>query len=135
MPELDRRLREVAQLRKIWRAFRDPQERLEDKRLARPIIDSPLSFPRDQESVAAHGRLIVRAAIRYWWSAREYAQIIWLSERLDPRVLDEEPLIQIYLEEARAHLNESKTCEKKRNGERENNFEKRIANFEMGRGY
>ena len=119
MPELDRRLREVAQLRKIWRAFRDPQERLEDKQLAGPIISNPLSLPRDQGSLPAHGRLIVRAAIRYWWCAREYAQIIGLSELFDPRVLDEEPLIQIYLEEARVHLNEAKTYEKKRDGEPE----------------
>jgi len=38
MPDADRRLREVAQLRKLWRAFREPQERLEDERLSRPVI-------------------------------------------------------------------------------------------------
>ena len=109
MPELDRRLREVAQLRKIWRAFRDPQERLEDKQLAGPIISNPLSLPRDQGSLAAHDRLIVRAAIRYWWCAREYAQIIKLGEHLDPRVLDEEPLICIYLEAAKTHLTQPRS--------------------------
>ena len=56
MPELDRRLRQAAQLRKLWRAFRDPQERLEDGRLARPIIGEPSPFPHVQELLAAYGR-------------------------------------------------------------------------------
>jgi len=109
MPEADRRLRQVAQLRRLWRAFRDPQERLEDERLARPIVGEPPPFPRVQEPLAAYGRLAIRAAIRWWWCTREYAQIVALGERLDQRLLDEEPLIHVYLEAARAHLAEPKT--------------------------
>ena len=106
--EADRRLREVAQLRKLWRAFREPQERLEDERLARPIVGEPSPFPRVQEPLAAYDRPAVRAAIRYWWCAREYAAIIELIERLDSGLFDEEPLLRIYLEAAKAHLAEAK---------------------------
>ena len=109
MPELDRRLRQAAQLRKLWRAFRDPQERREDGRLARPIIGEPSPFPHVQELLAAYGRPAVRAAIRCWWCAQEYAQIVELGERLDPRLLDDEPLIHVYLEAASARLARPRT--------------------------
>ena len=64
LEEADRRLREVAQLRKLWRAFREPQERLEDERLVRPIVGEPSPFPRVQGLLAAYDRPAVRAAIR-----------------------------------------------------------------------
>jgi hypothetical protein len=108
MAEADRRLREVAQLRRLWRAFRDPQERLEDERLARPIIGDPAPFLRVQGPLAAYGRPTVRAAIRHWWCRREYAAIIELVERLDPALLDEEPLVRVYLDAARERL--TRTC-------------------------
>ena len=109
MPEADRRLREVAQLRKLWRAFREPQERLEDERLARPVVreDPPLS--RVQEPAAVYGHPAIRAAMRRWWCAGEYAAVVELGERLDPALFDEEPLIRIYFDEAQAALAQLQT--------------------------
>ena len=104
MPEADRRLREVSQLRKLWRAFREPQERLEDERLARTIIHDRPTLPGVQEPIAAYGRPAIRAVVRHWWCRREYAAIVELGERLNPSVFDEEPLIRAYLEAAKAHL-------------------------------
>ena len=104
MPDLDRRLRQVAQLRKLWRAFRDPQERREDARLAHAILDRPPPFPRIQEPLAAYGRLAVRAAIRYWWCRGEYAAIVELAARLDPMQLEDEPLLRVYFDAAKDHL-------------------------------
>jgi hypothetical protein len=104
MPEADRRLREVAQLRKLWRAFRDPQERFEDERLARPVIRHRPSVPHVQEPAAAYGLAAIRAAIRLWWCQGDYAAILDLSQHLDPRALDAEPLLGVYVEASRARL-------------------------------
>lgn len=106
MPEADRRLREAAQLRKLWRAFREPQERLEDERLSRHIIRNRPSVPRVQEPAAAYGTPAIRAAIRYWWCRGDYAAIVELGERLDQRAFDAEPLIGMYVEAARTRLAE-----------------------------
>lgn len=109
MPELDRRLREVAQLRKLWRAFREPQERLEDERLSRPVVRDRPKLSCVQEPIAAYGRPAIRAAIRYWWCTQDYASIIELGERLDPALFDEESLIRVYREAAKAHLTNPQT--------------------------
>ncbi len=109
MPEADRRLREVAQLRKLWRAFREPQERLEDERLSRPIVGNRPPYSRVQEAIAAYGRPAIRAAVRHWWCRGEYAAILELGERLDPALFDEEPLIRIYFDEAQAALAQLQT--------------------------
>ena len=101
MPELDRRLPEVSQLRKLRRAFRDPQERLEDERLARGILENSSS---GQDLLGAYGRPVIRAVIRHWWCRGECAAMIELGERLDAAFLDEEPLLALYLEEAKARL-------------------------------
>ncbi len=106
MPEADCRLREVAQLRKLWRAFQEPQERLEDERLSRPVIDNRPSVPHVREPAAAYGVRAIRAAIRRRWCRGEYAAIVELGEHLDPRAFDAEPLIGVYVEAARAHLAE-----------------------------
>jgi hypothetical protein len=102
--EVDRRLREVAQLRKLWRAFRELQERLADERLARAIVGEPPPFPRVQEPLATYAQPVVRAAIRYWWCRGEYAAIVELAARLDPALFDEEPLIRVYFDAAKEHL-------------------------------
>lgn len=104
MPDADRRLREIAQLRKLWRAFREPQERLEDERLARPVIRNHRPVLHVQEPATAYGPPAIRAAIRHWWCRGEYAAIVELSEHLDPRAFDAEPLIRVYVEAARTHL-------------------------------
>jgi len=104
MPDADRRLRQAAQLRKLWRAFREPQERLEDARLSRPILDNAPHRPGVQESLAPYGRPAVRAVIRHWWGKGEYAAIVEFGKQLTPDLLDDEPLIRIYLEEAAAWL-------------------------------
>jgi len=106
MPEADRRLHEVAQLRKLWRAFREPQERFEDEQLSRPVIRNRPPRLHVQEPAAAYGHPAIRAAIRHWWCREEYAAIVELSEHLDPRAFDVEPLIGVYAEAARARLAE-----------------------------
>jgi hypothetical protein len=106
---LDRRLREVAQLRKLWRAFRDPQERLADTHLAQPIVGDSLPLPRVQEPPAAYTYPAVRAAIRYWWCRGEYAAIVELAARLDPALFDEDPLIRVYFDAAKDRLARPKT--------------------------
>jgi hypothetical protein len=98
--EADRRLREVAQLQKLWRAFREPQERLEDERLSRPVVRDRPALSRVQEPIAAYGRPAIRAAIRHWWCTGEYAAIIELGEQLYPGLPDEKPLIHVCLEAA-----------------------------------
>jgi hypothetical protein len=106
MPEADRRLREVAQLRKLWRAFREPQERLEDERLSRPVILNDPRLSNIQEPVAAYGLPAIRATIRHWWCTGEYAAIVKLGEHVQPWAFDAEPLIRVYVEAARARLAE-----------------------------
>jgi hypothetical protein len=88
----------------LWRAFRDPQERREDEELSRPIVASGSSFPGVQEPMAAYGHRSILAALRYWWCRRDYAAMVALGDRLDPALLDEDPLVYVYLEAARAHL-------------------------------
>ena len=100
--EFERRLREVAQLRKLWRAFRDPQERREDEELSRPIVASGSSLPNVQEPVAAYGHRTILAALRYWWCRRDYAAMVALGDRLNQALLDEDPLVYVYLEAAKA---------------------------------
>jgi hypothetical protein len=109
MPEADRRLREVAQLRKVWRAFRGPQERLEDERLAGPILRARRSSARLRESTPCYGQPAVLAAIRVWWCARDYAAIVALAEWLDLPHFDDEPLIRVYVDAAKALLTEPDT--------------------------
>jgi hypothetical protein len=104
MPEADRRLHEVAQLRKLWRAFRDPQERLDDERLARAIVRDRSTLSRVQEPIAVYGSPVVRAVIRHWWCTGQYAAIVELGERLESSVLEEEPLLRVYTEAAKARL-------------------------------
>lgn len=104
MLEMDRRLREVAQLRKLWRAFREPQERLEDERLSRAIIHDRSEGLHVHEPLAFYGRDAIRSAIRRWWCSKEYARIVDLGARLDPKLFEEEPVIGIYMEEAKARL-------------------------------
>ncbi len=99
MPEMDRRLRHVAQLRAIWRGFRDPQERREDERLSRSIVQRDV-----RESAAVYGIPAVRAAIRWWWCEGQFDRIVEFAERLDARVFDADPLVRIYIEEARVRL-------------------------------
>lgn len=101
MSDFDRRLREVSQLRQIWRAFRDSPERAEDERLSRPLVRdfSGSTLPRDP--LAAYGLPVVRAAMRYWWCRRQYEAIVTLGDRLDSGTLEAEPLLHVYLEAAR----------------------------------
>jgi hypothetical protein len=104
MPDADRRLREVAQLRKLWRAFRDPQERLQDERLSGAIIHDRAGFLRVREPMALYGRDAIRSAVRRWWCAGEYAAIVEIGERAEPKLFDEEPIIWIYVKEAKARM-------------------------------
>ncbi|MFA5028789.1 MAG: hypothetical protein WC713_13040 [Candidatus Methylomirabilota bacterium] len=104
MPDADRRLRQVSQLRKLWRAFREPQERLEDARLSHPIRAAAPHKVGTQESIAPYGSRAVRAALRHWWTNGEYAAIVEFGIQLEPELLDDEPLLRIYLEEAAARL-------------------------------
>ena len=109
MAEADRRLREVAQLRKIWRAFQDPQDRAEDERLARDIIRDPVlpsRAQRVQEVATAYGLTAVRAAVRYRWCRGDCAAIVELDRKLGPQAFEEEPLIRVYVEAARTRLAE-----------------------------
>ncbi len=104
MPEADQRLRQVAQLRRIWRALRDAQERREDEEIARPYYEK-LPGPSDvREPHPAYSRRTIRALVRRWWCAGDYAAIIQLGQGLDPVLLDEEPLVRVYLDEATAAL-------------------------------
>ena len=104
MLEFDRHLREVAQLRKLWRAFREPQERLEDARLSAPVVRDHARLASVREPVALYGRPAIRAAIRWWWCGEEYAAIVEMGQRIDPALLEEEPLTQVYVEEAKARI-------------------------------
>lgn len=103
MLDFDRRLRQVAQLRKLWRAFRDPQERQEDACLARVVLRDR-GHLAVREPVAAYGRPAIRAAIRRWWCAGEYAALAAMGGQLHPAFLEEEPLVRVYVEEAKARL-------------------------------
>jgi hypothetical protein len=109
MPELDRRLREVSQLRKIWRAFRDPQERLEDEGLSQAVVQDVSHIALPPEPVASYGMAAVRAAIRYWWCRKQHEAIVSLGDRLDSSAFDSEPLLRVYLENARSSLTESRS--------------------------
>jgi hypothetical protein len=109
MPDADRRLREGAQLRKLWRAFQDPRERQEDRRLAGPLLADRARLADVPDPLAAYGRAAVRAAIRYWWSAGECGSIVGLASRLPQAFLDEEPLVRVYTAEAQARLAEGTT--------------------------
>ena len=100
----DGRLREIAQLRKLWRAFQDPQERREDEALSRSIIAPDSSQARVQEPTAAYGRPAIRAAIRHWWCQGNYSAMIALGHQLEPKLLEEEPLVRVYLDAAEARL-------------------------------
>jgi len=102
--EVDRRLREVAQLRKVWRGFRDPQERRDDEQLSRPIVAARSAHPHVQEPAAASGSPAIRAAIRHWWCGQDYAAIVELGQLLDPELLEDEPFIRVYLDAARVCL-------------------------------
>jgi len=104
MPELDGRLREVSQLRKIWRAFRDPQERLEDERLSQPVVQDLSNTALPREPVAGYGMAAVRAAFRYWWCRKQHEAIVTLGDRLDSSAFDSEPLLRVYLENARSSI-------------------------------
>jgi hypothetical protein len=108
MSELDRRFRQVAHLRALWRAFRDPQERREDERLSQPIVQSRPSPSHVQEPSAAYGIPAVRAAIRRWWCEGNYSAIVAFSEHLDLRLYEAEPLVRVYVEEARARLSKGR---------------------------
>jgi len=99
--KVDGRLREVAQLRKLWRAFREPQERREDDVRSRSIVLTSSSQTRVQEPIAAYGPPAIRAAIRHWWCQRNYSAMIALGHELDPGLLDEEPLVRVYLDAAK----------------------------------
>jgi hypothetical protein len=99
---VDERLRELAQLRKLWRAFRDPQERREDETLSRSIVSAIASRRHVQEPIAAYGRHAIRAAIRYWWCQGDYTAIVMLGQQLGPALLDDEPLVRVYLDAAKA---------------------------------
>lgn len=98
------RLREVAQLRKLWRAFRDPQDRLEDEAISRAIVAPEPSQPCAQRPAATYGRPAIRAAIRHWWCQGDYGAIVTLGGQLDPALLDEEPPICVYLDAAKARV-------------------------------
>ena len=102
--KVEDRLREVAQLRKLWRAFRDPQERRSDATLSRPIVAPGSSHTRAHELTAAYGRPVILAAIRHWWCQGDYLGIVTLGSRLDQALLDEEPLVWVYLDAAKARV-------------------------------
>ena len=102
--KVEGRLREVAHHRKLWRAFRDPQDRLEDEALSRSIVAPGSSQMRVHEPVAAYGRQAIRAAIRYWWCQGDYVAIVRLGCQLDQALLDEEPLVRVYLIAAKARV-------------------------------
>jgi hypothetical protein len=98
------RLREVAQLRKLWRALRDPQERRAGEILSRFIVASDLSAACVQEPTAAYGCGAIRAAIRRWWCQGDYTAIVTLGVQLDPALLDEDPLVRVYVEAAKPRV-------------------------------
>jgi hypothetical protein len=75
MPEADCRLRESAQLRKLWRAFREPQENLKDERLYHLINRDRDHVPRLQGSIGAYDPSAIQAAIRRLWCPSGYATI------------------------------------------------------------
>jgi hypothetical protein len=102
MPELDRRLRAVSQLRKVWRSFRDPQERQADERVSLPIMMDHAQDGIAPDPIAAYGLVAVRAAVRSWWCRKQYEAIVALGDRLAPSVLDSDPLLGVYLETARS---------------------------------
>lgn len=83
-------------------AFRDRQERREDEMLSRSITAAGSSAARVQGPTAAYSRRAIRAAIRYWWCQSKYAAIVTLGSQLTPALLDEEPLVRVYLDAAKA---------------------------------
>jgi len=104
MPDADRRLRQVAQLRRLWRAFRDPQERLEDEQVSRPLRSNAARQSGLQESLTPYGHPVIRAAIRHWWTHGDYSAIVELGKQLGRETFETDPLIGIYVDEARARL-------------------------------
>jgi hypothetical protein len=101
MPELDRRLQEVSQLRKVWRGFREPQERTEDLRLAAALLLESDRLPEVADPLAIYGRSAVRAAIREWWCAQDYQHILQLARRLPPEFFETEPILRLYFHAAK----------------------------------
>ncbi len=59
---------------------------------------------RIHEPTTAYGRRAVRAAIRHWWCQGDYTAIVTLARQLDPALLDEEPLVRVYLDAAEARV-------------------------------
>ena len=101
MPELDRRLREVSQLRKVWRGFREPQERSEDLRLAAALFQEFDRLPEVADPLMVYGRPAVQAAIREWWCAQDYSRILQLTRRLPSDFFETEPILRLYLQAAK----------------------------------
>jgi hypothetical protein len=101
MAEFERRLRDISQLRKVWRAFRDPQERRETERLSACMTADHAQRGADPDPIATYGAVAVRAAFCHWWCTKQYEAIVAWGDRLDSSVLDSEPLLRLYLESAR----------------------------------
>jgi hypothetical protein len=101
MTDLDRRLREVSQLRKIWRDFREPQERAEDERRAAPLLRDFLASEMPHDPGAHYGRSLLLAAVRHWWRYQEYSSILKLAAHLSPDDILEEPLTWAFIAAAR----------------------------------
>ena len=101
MTEFERRLRDISQLRKVWRAFRDPQERRETERLSACIAENHGQRGADPDPIATYGAVAVRAAFGHWWCTKQYEAIVAWGDRLDSSTLDLEPLLRLYLELAR----------------------------------
>jgi hypothetical protein len=101
MAEFERRLRDISQLRKVWRAFRDPQERKEAERLSACIAENHAQRGADPDPIITYGAVAVRAAFGHWWCTKQYEAIVAWGDRLDSSVLDSEPLLRLYLELAR----------------------------------
>jgi hypothetical protein len=101
MAEFARRLRDISQLRKVWRAFRDPQERQDAERLSACIAEDHARRGADPDPIVTYGAGAVRAAFGHWWCAKKYEAIVAWGDRLDSSTLDSEPLLRLYLEAAR----------------------------------
>jgi hypothetical protein len=101
MAEFERRLRDISQLRKVWRAFRDPQERKEAERLSACITENHAQRGADPDPIITYGAVAVRAAFGHWWCTKQYEAIAPCDDRLDSSALDSEPLLRLYLESAR----------------------------------
>jgi hypothetical protein len=93
---------------------------LEDERLARPLVRDRPNLSSVREPVTAYGRAAIRAAVRLWWCAGDYGAIVELGERLDQRLFDEEPLVRVYIEAAKAQLAGPATAEAHSQWKRDN---------------